>query len=140
MNEQELLKKADFIVKKHGLVMKLLTAVFLDNNTKLLITFSADNRVDFRELVRDLAAEFRVRIELKQIGARDEAKEIGAISHCGQICCCKRLGVASDVASIKMAKNQNISLNPTRINGMCGKIMCCLAYEDDQYVNGERKK
>lgn len=136
MKEQEILAKAGFIVKKHGLNMKLIGAKYEDNNTKLIISFSADNRVDFRDLVRELASEFKARIELKQIGARDEAREIGAICQCGMECCCKRFLKEFDNINIKMAKNQNMSLNPNRINGLCGRLLCCLGFEDSNYCNG----
>ena len=118
---------------KHGLEMKLVDAEYTFDNNKLLFYFTADGRIDFRELVKDLAAVFKTRIELRQIGVRDEVKRIGGNGVCGrELCCCSFLGNFETV-SIKMAKEQNISLNPSKISGNCGRLMCCLKYEQDVY-------
>ena len=120
-------------IKKHNLEMKLISVEYKFDNTKILFYFTADGRIDFRELVKDLAAIFKVRIELRQIGVRDEIKRMGGNGMCGrQLCCCSFLGNFETV-SIKMAKEQNISLNPSKISGNCGRLMCCLKYEQDVY-------
>ena len=120
-------------VKEHGLDMNLVDVEYTFDNNKVIFYFTADNRVDFRELVKDLASIFKTRIELRQIGVRDEAKIIGGIGPCGQITCCTRfLGEFAPV-SIKMAKEQSLSLNPTKISGLCGRLMCCLKYEQETY-------
>lgn len=125
-------------IKKHGLEMKLIDVEYTFDKSKLIFYFTADGRIDFRELVKDLASVFRTRIELRQIGVRDEAKMIGGIGPCGRpVCCCAFLG-DFDPVSIKMAKNQNLSLNPIKISGICGRLMCCLRYENEIYkVNEE---
>lgn len=120
-------------IEKHKLNMKLLSAHYTMDGSKVLIHFHSENRVDFRELVKDLAITLRTRIELRQVGARDEVKMIGAIGSCGMECCCARFRGGFESVSIKMAKNQNISLNPQKINGMCGRLLCCLAYENEHY-------
>ncbi len=120
-------------IKKHGLEMKLIEVEYTFDGSKILFYFSADGRVDFRELVKDLATVFHTRIELRQIGIRDESKTLGAIGVCGrELCCAKFLGEFEPV-SIKMAKEQGLSLNPTKISGTCGRLMCCLKYEQDTY-------
>lgn len=120
-------------VKKHGLEMKIILVEYTLDRSKLIFSFTADGRIDFRELVKDLAAVFRTRIELQQIGVRDEAKLLGGIGPCGRpLCCASFLGDFVPV-SIKMAKNQNLSLNPTKISGLCGRLMCCLQYENEEY-------
>lgn len=120
-------------IAKHKLDMKLIDAEYTFDNNKLLFYFTADGRVDFRELVKDLASVFRTRIELRQIGVRDETKIIGGVGICGRILCCH--AYLSDFApvSIKMAKEQNLSLNPAKISGVCGRLMCCLKNEEDTY-------
>ncbi|HLR21505.1 MAG TPA: stage 0 sporulation family protein [Tissierellaceae bacterium] len=120
-------------VKKHKLHMNIIDAEYTFNNCKVIFYFTADGRVDFRELVRDLASIFRTRIELRQIGVRDEAKMLGGIGPCGQICCCHKFLGEFEPVSIKMAKEQDLSLNPTKISGLCGRLMCCLKYEQDTY-------
>ena len=133
----ELEKEAFVICQKkirdHGLEMKLIDAQYTFDNTKLLFNFSADKRIDFRELVKDLASVFRTRIELRQIGIRDEAKLMGGLGACGRPFCCATF--LSDFAqvSIKMAKEQNLSLNSTKISGTCGRLMCCLRFEHEVY-------
>ena len=120
-------------IKASGLEMKLVGAEYTFDGSKLIIYFTADGRVDFRNLVRDLASTFHTRIELKQIGARDECRMIGGIAPCGRACCCSDHISEYSKVSIKMAKNQNLSLNPGKISGLCGRLMCCLAYENDYY-------
>ncbi|MBR4933885.1 MAG: stage 0 sporulation family protein [Clostridia bacterium] len=118
---------------EHGLDMKLIEAEYTFDNTKLLFYFTADSRVDFRELVKDLAAVFKTRIELRQIGIRDEAKMLGGIGICGRPFCCASFLSDFVQVSIKMAKEQNLSLNSTKISGACGRLMCCLRYEHETY-------
>lgn len=120
-------------IKKHGLEMKLIDVEYTFDNNKVLFYFTADGRIDFRELVKDLAAVFKTRIELRQIGVRDETKILGGIGICGrELCCHKHLSDFIPV-SIKMAKEQNLSLNPTKISGVCGRLMCCLKNEQETY-------
>lgn len=120
-------------IRKHGLEMKLIDAEYTFDNNKVLFYFTADGRIDFRELVKDLASVFRTRIELRQIGVRDEAKMLGGLGICGrEFCCSSFLGEFQPV-SIKMAKEQGLSLNPTKISGTCGRLMCCLKYEQEAY-------
>ncbi|WP_297714128.1 stage 0 sporulation family protein [Clostridium sp.] len=120
-------------IKEHGLTMKLIDVEYTFDNNKVIFYFTADGRVDFRELVKDLAAIFKTRIELRQIGVRDEAKMLGGLGPCGRTLCCSTfLGDFASV-SIKMAKEQNLSLNPTKISGICGRLMCCLNYEQSTY-------
>lgn len=120
-------------VQKHGLEMKLIDAEYTFDNNKVLFYFTADGRVDFRELVKDLASVFKTRIELRQIGVRDETKILGGVGICGRVLCCH--SYLSDFApvSIKMAKEQNLSLNPSKISGTCGRLMCCLKNEEETY-------
>jgi len=131
--EKEAYKICREKIRKHNLDMKLVQAEYTFDNNKLLFYFTADGRVDFRELVKDLAAVFRTRIELRQIGVRDETKILGGMGVCGRPLCCA--SYLSDFApvSIKMAKEQNLSLNPTKISGMCGRLMCCLKNEQETY-------
>lgn len=126
----------DICVKKaqdHKLDMKFIEAEYTFDNSKVIFYFSADGRIDFRELVKDLAAIFKTRIELRQIGVRDEAKMIGGLGHCGREFCCHKFLSDFQPVSIKMAKDQSLSLNPTKISGFCGRLMCCLAYEQCGY-------
>ena len=120
-------------IAKHKLDMKLVEAEYTFDNNKLLFYFTADGRIDFRELVKDLAAVFRTRIELRQIGVRDETKILGGIGICGRVLCCNSFLSEFAPVSIKMAKEQNLSLNPTKISGVCGRLMCCLKNEEDTY-------
>ncbi len=120
-------------VAEHGLDMKLVDAEYAFDGTKILFYFTSDGRVDFRELVKDLAAGLHTRIELRQIGVRDEAKMLGGLGICGQPFCCARFLDDFQPVSIKMAKEQGLSLNPTKISGSCGRLMCCLKYEQDAY-------
>ena len=129
------LKKCRQIVEKDNLKMHIIDASYTFDRDKLIFRFLADNRIDFRELARQLASIYKVRIELRQIGVRDKAKEIGGYGPCGQKLCCARFLKDLNAVSINMAKNQNIALNPSKINGVCGRLMCCLKYEDDCYTN-----
>lgn len=122
------------LIQKNDLKMKLLNADYTLDRGKLLIEFTANGRVDFRDLVKDLAGAFKTRIELKQVGARDTAKHLGGIGPCGLILCCNTFLGEFDAISIKMAKNQNLALSPANISGLCGKLLCCLKYEDDMYT------
>ena len=120
-------------IQEHGLTMKLIDVEYTFDNNKVIFYFTADGRVDFRDLVKDLATIFKTRIELRQIGVRDEAKMLGGLGPCGRpMCCSSFLGDFASV-SIKMAKEQNLSLNPTKISGICGRLMCCLNYEQSTY-------
>lgn len=121
-------------IDKHVLVMKLIDVEYTFDNSKVVFYFTADGRVDFRELVKDLAGVFKMRIELRQIGVRDEAKMLGGIGSCGRALCCHSWLSDFEPVSIKMAKVQNLSLNPAKISGICGRLMCCLKYENDIYM------
>ena len=120
-------------IAAHGLDMKLVSVEYSFDSNKIIFFFTSDGRVDFRELVKDLAYRFHTRIELRQIGVRDEAKLLGGLGVCGQPYCCKRFLSDFQPVSIKMAKEQGLSLNPTKISGSCGRLMCCLNYEQDAY-------
>lgn len=120
-------------IRKHGLEMKLIDAEYTFDNNKVLFYFTADGRIDFRELVKDLASVFKTRIELRQIGVRDETKILGGIGICGRPLCCHTFLTEFAPVSIKMAKEQNLSLNPTKISGVCGRLMCCLKNEEETY-------
>jgi cell fate regulator YaaT (PSP1 superfamily) len=121
-------------IKEKALNMKLVKTEVLLDRSKVLFYFTSEKRVDFRELVRDLAAEFRIRIEMRQIGVRDEAKMICGIGGCGRELCCTKFMNRFELVSVKMAKEQNLALNPTKISGICGRLMCCLAYEYPTYM------
>ncbi|MDR3240141.1 MAG: stage 0 sporulation family protein [Clostridiales bacterium] len=121
-------------IKNHDMRMKLVEVEVTFDQNKIIFYFSADGRVDFRELVKELAAVFRVRIEMRQIGVRDEAKILNGIGICGRPLCCATFLNEFQPVSIKMAKEQNLSLNPTKISGICGRLMCCLKYEEDTYA------
>ena len=126
-------------IHKHGLAMKLIDAEYTFDNNKVLFYFTADGRIDFRELVKDLAAVFKTRIELRQIGVRDETKILGGIGICGRPLCCHTHLSEFIPVSIKMAKEQNLSLNPTKISGVCGRLMCCLKHEEETYEELNRR-
>jgi len=128
------LERCKVHINKNKLDMKLLGCEYTLDRTKLIIYFNAEGRVDFRELVKDLANEFRLRIELRQVGTRDGAKFLGGIGPCGYLLCCNTFLGDFDTVSIKMAKNQNLSLNPVNISGLCGKLLCCIKYENDTYT------
>ena len=131
--EKEAFKICQEKIRKHGLDMKLIEAEYTFDNNKVLFYFTADGRIDFRELVKDLAAVFRTRIELRQIGVRDETKIRGGIGICGRPLCCSTYLTEFAAVSIKMAKEQNLSLNPTKISGVCGRLMCCPTNEEETY-------
>ena len=128
------LKKCRELVKKYNLNMKVLDADYTFNRNQLMFHFISDSRIDFRELAKELAAIYRTRIELRQIGVRDKAKIIGGLGPCGRALCCSLFLDNFDSVSINMAKNQNLSLNPNKINGVCGRLLCCLNYEDETYT------
>lgn len=131
--EKEAAKIAEQKIIDHKLDMKLVGVEYAFNGSKITFYFTADGRVDFRELVKDLAGVFKTRIELRQIGVRDEAKLLGGIGPCGKVVCCKSFLTEFHPVSIKMAKEQSLSLSPTKISGLCGRLMCCLKYEQDYY-------
>lgn len=131
--EKEAFKICQDKIKKHNLEMKLIDAEYTFDNNKVLFYFTADGRIDFRELVKDLASVFKTRIELRQVGVRDETKIMGGIGICGRALCCHSYLSEFIPVSIKMAKEQNLSLNPTKISGVCGRLMCCLKNEEETY-------
>lgn len=137
--EKEAFQVCQEKIKKHGLEMKLIDAEYTFDNNKVLFYFTADGRIDFRELVKDLASVFKTRIELRQIGVRDETKILGGIGICGRPLCCHSHLSEFVPVSIKMAKEQNLSLNPTKISGVCGRLMCCLKHEEETYEYLNRK-
>ncbi len=145
MREQNCAKEGDAFrvcqqkIEQHKLDMHLVSAEYSFNGSKLVFYFTADERVDFRELVKDLASQFRTRIELRQIGVRDEAKMLGGLGSCGRVVCCKQFLDDFHPVSIKMAKEQNLSLSPTKISGLCGRLMCCLQYEQSCYEDMKRR-
>ena len=131
------IEKKDIVVKlfqKYHEGMKFVDMQYTIDESKVIISFVCEDRVDFRELVKELAIELKARIELRQVGIRDQAKKIGCMGICGKECCCKQYLNDFDKVSIKMAKSQNLSLNPTKISGTCGRLMCCLAFENETYV------
>ena len=132
-DSQLALEKCRELIEKYNLNMQVIDASFNLDRTQLLFRFVSDNRIDFRQLAKDLANKFKTRIELRQIGVRDKAKEVGGCGLCGKQLCCSRFGCDFTSVSINMAKNQNISLNPNKINGVCGRLLCCLKYEDELY-------
>lgn len=125
--------KCNELVKQYGLEMKILDSCYTFDREQLIFRFLSDNRVDFRQLAKDLGSIYRTRIELRQIGIRDKAKEVGGFGPCGRKLCCNTFLTEFESVSINMAKNQNLSLNPTKINGVCGRLLCCLKYENDNY-------
>ena len=135
----EAIKTCKERIAAHNLEMKLIDCEFTFDGSKVIFTFTAEGRVDFRELVRDLASIFHMRIELKQVGIRDETRILGGIAPCGRECCCAGCLPDFKKTSIKMAKNQGLSLNPGKISGLCGRLMCCLAYENDFYANENKR-
>ncbi|MDQ0300936.1 cell fate regulator YaaT (PSP1 superfamily) [Salibacterium salarium] len=126
-------------IEEHDLDMKLVDAAYTFDRNKVLFYFTAEGRIDFRNLVKDLASVFRTRIELRQIGVRDEAKLLGGIGPCGRVLCCSTFLGDFEPVSIKMAKDQNLSLNPAKISGLCGRLMCCLKYENDHYETAKKE-
>ena len=135
----EAMRIAQEKIEKHGLKMKLIDCEFAFDGSKVIFYFAADGRVDFRELVKDLAGVFHIRIELRQVGIRDETKLLGGIAPCGRVCCCTGAMPEFKKVSIKMAKVQGLSLNPGKISGLCGRLMCCLSYENDYYSEVYKK-
>ncbi len=135
----EAIKTAQEKAEKNGLEMKIIDCEFAFDGGKVVFYFTADGRVDFRELVKDLSSVFRMRIELRQVGIRDEIKLIGGLAPCGRECCCSSCMPEFKKVSIKMAKNQGLSLNPSKISGLCGRLMCCLAYENGYYAEACKK-
>ena len=131
--EKDAMRICNEKIRKHKLDMKLIDAEYTFDNNKVLFYFTADGRIDFRELVKDLASVFKTRIELRQVGVRDETKILGGIGICGRVLCCNSFLSEFAPVSIKMAKEQNLSLNPTKISGVCGRLMCCLKNEEDTY-------
>lgn len=131
--EKEAMRICQEKIEKHRLEMKLVDVEYTFDHNKIIFYFTADGRIDFRELVKDLAAVFRTRIELRQIGVRDEAKILGGLGPCGRSLCCTTFLGDFEPVSIRMAKEQNLSLNPTKISGICGRLMCCLRFEADHY-------
>jgi len=132
-DSRKALEKCRELIEKHKLDMFVIDTTFTFDREQLFVRFMADNRVDFRNLAKDLASAFRTRVELRQIGVRDKAKEIGGCGPCGRQLCCSKFMKDFDSVSINMAKNQNIALNPNKINGVCGRLMCCLKYENETY-------
>ncbi len=144
VSENHILAKAAFHtctekIHEHKLEMSLVEVEYTFDRNKIIFYFTADGRVDFRNLVKDLAAQFKTRIELRQIGVRDEAKMLGGIGPCGRMLCCSTFLGDFEPVSIKMAKDQNLSLNPAKISGLCGRLMCCLKYENDDYEAAKRE-
>ena len=132
--ESGVVEKTKYYSKKHNMEMKVLEAEYTLDRAKLIIYFESEGRVDFRDLVKDLADEYHTRIELRQVGSRDGAKVFGGIGPCGLVVCCQTFITQFDNVSVKMAKNQNLSLNPVKISGNCGKLLCCINYENELYT------
>jgi cell fate regulator YaaT (PSP1 superfamily) len=139
LQEQEALERCQDKVRAHNLPMKIIRAEYNYDGSRLVFSFSSEKRVDFRQLVQDLARSFKARIELRQIGVRDEAKLMGGIGRCGKLLCCNQWLTDFDPVSIKMAKQQDLPLSPMEISGICGRLLCCLAYENDYYVELKEK-
>ncbi|WP_407272222.1 stage 0 sporulation family protein [Radiobacillus sp. PE A8.2] len=138
-NAEEAYQLCQQKIVEHSLDMNLVEVEYTFDRNKVIFYFTADGRVDFRELVKDLAAIFKTRIELRQIGVRDEAKLLGGIGPCGRMLCCSTFLGDFEPVSIKMAKDQNLSLNPAKISGLCGRLMCCLKYENDDYESAKKQ-
>ena len=136
-DEKKALEKCRELIVKNNLNMTLIDASYNFDKSQLLFRFVSDERVDFRQLARELGSKLRTRIELRQIGVRDKAKEIGGLGPCGRFLCCSTFLTSFDTVSISMAKNQGLALNPTKINGVCGRLLCCLNYENDEYVKAK---
>ncbi|GEN55365.1 PSP1 domain-containing protein [Halobacillus faecis] len=138
-NAAEAYRVCEKKIREHKLDMNLVDVEYTFDRNKVIFYFTADGRVDFRTLVKDLASVFKTRIELRQIGVRDEAKMLGGIGPCGRMLCCSTFLGDFEPVSIKMAKDQNLSLNPAKISGLCGRLMCCLKYENDDYENAKKE-
>lgn len=136
---EEALKKCRKLVSELNLPMQIIDCFYTFNREQLIFQFIADNRIDFRELVKALASCYKTRIEMRQVGVRDKAREVGGLAPCGRPLCCSKYSYDFDSVSINMAKNQNIALNPNKINGLCGRLLCCLKYEDNVYLNYRSK-
>ena len=132
-DEKQAFEKCNELIKKYNLDMKLVEVSYTFERTQMFFTFISSDRVDFRDLAKDLAKLYKTRIELRQIGPRDKAKEVGGLGPCGRPLCCSSYLYSFDNITINMAKNQNIALNPGKINGLCNRLLCCLSYEDDVY-------
>ena len=130
--------KCDELAEKYELNMRIIDANYTFDREQLIFRFLADDRVDFRQLAKDLGAIFRTRIELRQVGIRDKAKEVGGFGPCGRLLCCSTFLTNFDTVSINMAKNQGLALNPTKINGVCGRLLCCLNYENEAYIEARK--
>ena len=133
-DSDQAIKNAKKIAHELSLNMNIISASFTFDRSQLLFNFVSDERIDFRDLAKKLASIYHTRIELRQVGARDKAKEVGGIGVCGQKICCQKFLRQIDAVSMNMAKNQNLALNPSKINGLCGRLLCCLSYEDEQYL------
>ncbi|WP_117149432.1 MULTISPECIES: stage 0 sporulation family protein [Paraliobacillus] len=138
-NAKQAYQACDAKIGEHDLDMNLVDVEYTFDRNKVIFYFTADGRVDFRDLVKDLASVFKTRIELRQIGVRDEAKLLGGIGPCGRMLCCSTFLGDFEPVSIKMAKDQNLSLNPAKISGLCGRLMCCLKYENDDYETAKKQ-
>jgi len=136
---KEAFEKCKKLIQKYNLDMKLIDATYTFDKNQLIFHFFSENRIDFRNLAKDLAYIYKTRIELRQVGVRDKAKEIGGVGQCGRILCCSSFLNSFDSVSINMAKNQNLSLTPNKINGCCGRLLCCLSYENDVYEENRKK-
>lgn len=136
--EKTVLKQAKQIIEKHKLEMDLIKVHCLFDNSKIVFIYTAEGRVDFRELIKEFASVFKAKVELRQIGVRDEAKMCGGLGPCGKEVCCKQFLNDFGKVSIKMAKNQNLTLNPASISGLCGRLMCCLAFENEHYAETQK--
>ena len=132
-DRKKAINKCNELIEKYNLDMKIIDAYFTFDRSQLVYKFLSDDRVDFRQLAKDLGSIFKTRIELRQVGIRDKAKDIGGFGPCGRKLCCSNFLTEFDSVSINMAKNQNLSLNPSKINGVCGRLLCCLTYENDNY-------
>lgn len=137
-DEKKALEKCKELIAKNELNMTVIDASYNFDKSQLLFRFVSDERVDFRQLAKELGAKLRTRIELRQIGVRDKAKEIGGLGPCGRFLCCNTFLTSFDTVSISMAKNQGLALNPTKINGVCGRLLCCLNYENDEYIEAKK--
>lgn len=137
-DEKKVLEKCKELIAKNELNMTVIDASYNFDKSQLLFRFVSDERVDFRQLAKELGAKLRTRIELRQIGVRDKAKEIGGLGPCGRFLCCNTFLTSFDTVSISMAKNQGLALNPTKINGVCGRLLCCLNYENDEYIEAKK--
>ena len=138
VDASEALKKCKDIVEKEKLNMQIIDATYTFDRSQLMFRFLADNRIDFRNLAKELASLYKTRIELRQVGVRDKAREVGGVGPCGRCFCCSKFANNFDSVSINMAKNQGLALNPSKINGVCGRLLCCLKYEDENYKEAKK--